>query len=64
MRPFAPSSTLGRRTLISVLPGLGAATLALVPAVATAQAASSVLPSWNDGPAKQAILDFVRATTD
>ena len=22
------------------------------------------LPSWNDGPAKQAILDFVRATTD
>src|SRR4051794_41686239 len=24
----------------------------------------SVLPSWNDGPAKQAILDFVRSTTD
>ena len=23
-----------------------------------------VLPSWNDGPAKQAIVDFVRATTD
>ena len=22
------------------------------------------LPSWNDGPAKQAIVDFVRATTD
>jgi phosphoglycolate phosphatase-like HAD superfamily hydrolase len=22
------------------------------------------LPSWNDGPAKQAIIDFVRATTD
>jgi phosphoglycolate phosphatase-like HAD superfamily hydrolase len=22
------------------------------------------LPSWNDGPAKQAILDFIRATTD
>jgi hypothetical protein len=22
------------------------------------------LPSWNDGPAKQAILDFVRGTTD
>src|SRR5271165_408446 len=21
-------------------------------------------PSWNDGPAKQAILDFVRVTTD
>ena len=23
-----------------------------------------MLPSWNDGPAKQAILDFVRDTTD
>jgi hypothetical protein len=22
------------------------------------------LPSWNEGPAKQAIVDFVRATTD
>ena len=22
------------------------------------------LPSWNDGPAKRAILDFLRATTD
>jgi hypothetical protein len=22
------------------------------------------LPSWNDGPAKKAILEFVRATTD
>ena len=22
------------------------------------------LPSWNDGPAKQAIVDFVKATTD
>ena len=24
----------------------------------------SALPSWNDGPAKQAILEFVRSTTD
>jgi len=29
-----------------------------------AQAQGSTLPSWNDGPAKQAILGFVRATTD
>lgn len=29
-----------------------------------AQEAAQSLPSWNDGPAKQAILDFVRATTD
>ena len=27
-------------------------------------ASGGALPSWNDGPAKQAILDFVRATTD
>ena len=30
----------------------------------TATAASDPLPSWNDGPAKQAILDFVKTTTD
>jgi phosphoserine phosphatase len=34
--------------------------LVLVSAVAHAQ---DPLPSWNDGPAKQAILDFVKATT-
>ena len=48
-------------------------TLALLPAVsapalyvsASAQTASSrPLPSWNEGSAKQAILDFVRETTD
>jgi phosphoglycolate phosphatase-like HAD superfamily hydrolase len=42
--------------------------LAVIMAVttATAQTATSVdpLPSWNDGPAKQAILGFVRDTTD
>jgi phosphoglycolate phosphatase-like HAD superfamily hydrolase len=34
--------------------------------VTEAQAADSSdpLPSWNDGPAKQAILDFIRVTTD
>ncbi len=26
--------------------------------------AQGPLPSWNDGPAKQAIVDFVRATTE
>ncbi len=29
-----------------------------------ATTAADPLPSWNDGPAKQAILDFVKATTD
>lgn len=31
---------------------------------AQAWAQADPLPSWNDGPAKQAILEFVRATTD
>ena len=37
------------------------------PVVALAEAPSATeaaLPSWNDGPAKQAIVDFVKATTD
>jgi hypothetical protein len=48
--------------LISALPVLGAATF--VPVVTMGQAPLSVLTSWNDGPAKQAILVFVRTTTD
>ena len=31
--------------------------------IATAAHAQEALPSWNDGPAKQAILEFVKATT-
>ena len=41
-----------------------AALLALGAGCTTAQAARDPLPSWNDGPAKQAIVEFVRATTD
>jgi phosphoglycolate phosphatase-like HAD superfamily hydrolase len=52
-----------RRVLIS------AAAVLPMPAIlrfprALAQEASGQLASWNDGPAKQAIVDFVRATTD
>jgi hypothetical protein len=39
------------------------ATTASQPAATTATAADP-LPSWNDGPAKHAIVDFVKATTD
>src|SRR5271169_1771988 len=65
MKPRIPSLGINRRFLLS--------TLALLPAFgsvltdsAQAETAPSggVLPSWNDGPAKQAILDFVRTTTD
>src|SRR6266446_364110 len=64
MKRTRPSSRISRRVLLSTaavlptLPGL------LSPTAARAQAPAGALPSWNDGPAKQAILDFVRATTD
>ena len=65
MDPITPSG-INRRVMLStlavlpVLPGL----LRPVPAAAQAPAAGGPLPSWNDGAAKQAILDFVRVTTD
>ena len=66
MKPRIPSSAINRRALLS--------TLAVLPAFRNdslppprrqrPRTAGGVLPSWNDGPAKQAIVDFVRATTD
>jgi phosphoglycolate phosphatase-like HAD superfamily hydrolase len=38
--------------------------LALGVARSNVSAAEDPLPSWNEGPAKQAVLDFVKATTD
>jgi phosphoserine phosphatase len=54
---------LNRRAVLSglaLLPALSAAG----PALAQAQGVDAALPSWNDGPAKRAIADFVRATVD
>ena len=42
---------------------IGAGLLFLL-AFARAYAQTDPLPSWNDGPAKQAIVDFVKATTE
>jgi phosphoglycolate phosphatase-like HAD superfamily hydrolase len=53
------SPTLDRRLLL----GSVAASAALLSAT-TAHAEATPLASWNDGPAKRAILDFVRVTTD
>src|ERR1700754_3063589 len=39
------------------------ALLAVIFASSTASRAQDPLPSWNDGPAKQAILEFVKTTT-
>ena len=51
---------LRRREFTALLLG-GAATLGLA---GRAEAEGDPLPSWNDGPAKDAIVKFVRATTD
>ena len=40
------------------------APLLRIPAKAQTAGAANPLPSWNDGPAKQAIFDFVRATVE
>jgi len=63
MKSRAYSSGINRRVLLTT------AALLTIPALfrtrpALAQGAGSQLASWNDGPAKQAIIDFVRATTD
>jgi phosphoglycolate phosphatase-like HAD superfamily hydrolase len=55
---------MDRRSLLSglaVLPVLSGMFSAMT---AQAQQPGSVLPSWSDGPAKQAVLDFVKVTTD
>jgi haloacid dehalogenase-like hydrolase len=58
-------SDINRRAVISglaLLPTLGQT---LFPAVVQAQGTQGApLASWNEGPAKQAIMEFVRATTD
>ena len=60
-----PRSGIHRRALISrlgLLPGLSA--LTSFSASAQTTASNEALASWNEGPAKQAILDLVRDTTD
>lgn len=66
MKPIIPRSGLNRRALVSTLAALPAisAPLLSIPAVAQTTAAGDALPSWNDGPAKRAVVDFVSATTD
>ena len=58
-------SGVSRRTLLSTLAVLPSLSGVLLSRAAQAQVtAGAPLASWNDGPAKQAIIDFVRATTD
>ena len=64
--PTISSLGIDRRTLLSALAVLPASSGVLLTASAQAQTAipGNALPSWNDGPAKQAIVDFVRVTTE
>jgi len=68
MKSIALGSGIDRRTLLSTLVLLPALSGTLLPASAQAQVTqggyADLLPSWNEGPAKQAISDFVRWTTD
>jgi phosphoglycolate phosphatase-like HAD superfamily hydrolase len=60
------SDGLSRRLVLGALAAMPA--LPVLPAFFGTTSAraddAAPLPSWNDGPAKQAILDFIRATTD
>jgi len=66
MRQRPPFSEVSRRTLLSTLAALPALSGTLLSTSAPAQttAPGGALPSWNDGAAKRAILDFVRVTTN
>ena len=59
---FKAVKPISRRSVIASLAALAVTFGLLLPAAASAQ--SDPLPSWNDGPAKQAIVSFVKATTD
>ncbi len=57
------SNGLSRRLMLGALAAMPALPGLLAGSAAQAKTGAP-LASWNDGPAKQAILDFIRATTD
>src|SRR5215471_10646942 len=58
-------SGINRRALLSGLALLPVLSGSSAPALAQTQTTQDgSLGSWNEGPAKQAIIDFVRSTTD
>jgi hypothetical protein len=66
MKPVVGSAGISRRAMLLNLAVLPALSGTLLPVSASAQPTASgrLLTSWNDGPAKQALFDFVRATID
>ena len=66
MKPSIPSIGVNRRALLSTLavfPVWSAPGLFSVSASAQTVPPGGALPSWRDGPAEQAIVAFVQATT-
>jgi hypothetical protein len=64
MKKVVHLSGINRRALLSTLAVLPVLNVPLFSTVPRALAQSHPLASWSDGPAKRAILDFVRVTTD
>jgi phosphoglycolate phosphatase-like HAD superfamily hydrolase len=60
----SPAGALSRRSLLTVASALAATASTLKSSAAKAGERDAPLPSWRTGPAKQAILAFVRATTE
>jgi phosphoglycolate phosphatase-like HAD superfamily hydrolase len=63
MKSTARSSVVDRRTLLSSLAVLPTLSAALLPVSALAQTSGGALPSWNEGPVKTSITDFVARVT-
>ena len=63
---MGPQLSPSLRSLLAPLLALAILFSQFFPIVAFAEvpSATEALPSWNDGPAKQAIVDFVKAKTD
>jgi hypothetical protein len=63
MKSNIASSGISRRALVSALAALPVLSGTLVSQSVLAQTAADLLPSWNDGAAKQSIINFVTAVT-
>src|SRR5215212_1577569 len=63
MSPNITSAAISRRALLSTLAVLPTLVAPLRSTSASAQSQAAVLPSWNDGPVKASITDFVARVT-
>src|SRR5262245_30520272 len=63
MRSTSDRHRIDRRTLLAILAALPALPAALMPGSVLAQTPGGTLPSWNEGPVKTSITDFVAAVT-